>query len=94
MDDLTIYQYVLNRWNYEYHTYFTIPLTSRVPLNIKTYSEDMDEIVNCCQCLKEIRFGDTYTSKEVHTDLGIGFAVCPECYEEEWERKKYYENIV
>ena len=93
MDDF-IYCYVIKKCDYSSHSYFSIAITSREPLNIKTYSEDMNEIVNCCQCLKPIRYGDTYTSKEVHTKIGFGYAVCQECYEEEWERKKYYEDFV
>ena len=93
MDDF-IYCYVIQKWDYPSHSYFSIPITSREPLNIKSYSEDMNEIVNCAQCLKEIKIGDSYTSKEIHTDLGFGFAVCSKCYEEEWERKKYYENSI
>ena len=89
-----IYCYVIQKWDYRSHSYFSIPIISREPLNIKTYSEDMNEIVNCCQCLKKIRYGDTYTSKEIHTNLGLGFAVCEDCYKEEWERRKYYENVV
>ena len=89
-----IYCYVIKKWDYPSHSYFSIPITSREPLNIKTYSEDMNEIVNCCQCLKKVKFEDTYTSNEIHTDLGFGFAVCEDCYEEEWKRREYYENVV
>ena len=93
MDDF-IYYYQIQKWDYSSHSYFTIPLISRTPLNLKTYSEDMNEIVNCAQCLKEIKIGDSYTSKEIHTDLGFGFAVCSKCYEEEWERKRKYEDSI
>ena len=93
MDEF-IYCYVIQKWDYSSHSYFSIPITSREPLNIKTYSEDMNEIVNCCQCLKKVKFEDTYTSNEIHTDLGFGFAVCEDCYKEEWKRRKYYENLV
>lgn len=89
-----VYLYLIKKWDYPSHSYFTIPITSREPLNIKTYSNDMDEIVNCCQCLRPIKFGDTYTSKEIHTELGFGYGVCPECYEKEWERKRKYEDSI
>ena len=81
MDEF-IYCYIIQKWDYPSHSYFSIPITSREPLNIKTYSEDMNEIVNCCQCLKKVKFEDTYTSNEIHTDLGFGFAVCEDCYKE------------
>ena len=93
MDEF-IYCYVIQKWDYSSHSYSTIPLISRTPLNLKTYSEDINEMVNCCQCLKKIKYGDTYTSKEIHTDLGFGFAVCEDCYEKEWERKRKYEDSI
>ena len=92
--DNFIYCYVIQKWDYPSHSYFSIPIISREPLNIKTYSEDMNEIVNCCQCLKKVKFEDTYTSNEIHTHLGFGLAVCEDCYKEEWKRRKYYENVV
>lgn len=52
-----------------------------------TYSSDMDEIVNCAQCGRRIMFGDSYTSLEVHTDLGFGYCVCEVCYYKEYERR-------
>lgn len=27
---------------------------------------------------------DGYTSKQIHTELGFGYAVCEQCYEKEW----------
>lgn len=93
MDDF-IYCYVIKKCDYSSHSYFSIAITSREPLNIKTYSEDMDEIVNCAKCLKEIKIGDSYTSKEIHTDLGFGFAVCEDCYEKELERKRKHEDSI
>lgn len=49
----------------------------------------MDEVVNCARCGKKIKYGDCYTSKQIHNDFGFGYAVCPECYEKEW--KEYRE---
>ena len=59
---------------------------------LKTYSLDMDEIVNCCQCLKEMRFGDGYTSLEVQTEGGFGYCVCEDCYNAEWVRRNKIEK--
>lgn len=54
---------------------------------IKTYCEDMNEMVNCPHCGKLLPFGECYTSREIHTGLGFGYAVCEECYynKESWE---------
>lgn len=75
----------LKKWNVkskEYEDY-------EVPDNWKvaTYSNLMKERVNCCQCGKEITFGESYTSLEVHTEIGFGHAVCEQCYREEHKRK-------
>jgi hypothetical protein len=76
---------IVGKWNYGTRDYdpYRIPEEWHTPI----YSEDMDEIVNCCQCGREIKYGDTYTSKEIHNGLGFGYPVCSECYEEELKRR-------
>lgn len=76
---------VLERFNRQKHKYeeYGVP----VNWNVKCYA-DLEDIVNCAQCGKELKFEDCYTSLEVHTDIGIGFAVCEDCYEAEWQRRK------
>lgn len=32
------------------------------------------------------KYGEMYTSREVHTAYGFGFAVCAECYDDETDR--------
>lgn len=75
----------VRKWNYEKHDYelYIIPDGWEVCL----YTEDMDKIVNCVQCGKEIKYGNTYTSQEVHTHLGLGYHVCEDCHIVELERK-------
>lgn len=79
----------LRKWNYETHEYdpYEIPDEWNVPLT--TY---LDEIVNCPHCGKELKYGETYTSKEIHNNVGFGYGVCSECYEEEWERRRKYRD--
>lgn len=31
-----------------------------------------------------LAFGESYTSRLIHNDLGFGYAVCPRCYEAEF----------
>ena len=40
------------------------------------------------QCGKELKYGDTYTSLEIHTAMGFGYGVCEDCYEFEWKRRE------
>ena len=80
----------LRRWNYNKQTYESYNAPNE--LKVKSYSDDMDEIISCALCGRPVRFGDCYTSKEIHTPHGFGYAVCGDCYfgervrEEEWRR--------
>jgi hypothetical protein len=38
----------------------------------------------CAECGCELAFGESYTSRLIHNDLGFGYAVCPRCYEAEF----------
>lgn len=82
----------LNRWNYETQKYD--PYGVPDDWNVKSYSDDMDEIVNCPHCGKKVTFGSCYTSKEIHTPHGFGYAVCENCYnieraiENRWRNKQ------
>ena len=55
--------------------------------NCKTYSEDMEELINCPHCGKQLEFGKSYCSFEIHTEWGFGFGVCEKCYTEELQRE-------
>ena len=76
----------LKKWNYKSKKYddYEVPDDWKC----KTYSNDMEEVVNCPHCGMAITFGSGYTSREIHTEFGFGYTVCPECYKAEWEREK------
>lgn len=78
----------LNKWDYKRHMY----KKHEVPdsWNCKTYSTDLEETINCASCGKELKFGDSYTSLEIHTDIGFGYGVCQRCYDNEFLRKSNY----
>ena len=75
---------ILKKWNYDKHIYE--PYEVPEEWIIKIYSENMDEIINCLHCGKEVKYGETYTSHEVHTEIGLGYPVCEKCYAKENER--------
>ena len=77
---------IVGKWNYEQREYDPYKLND--DWNTPMWSEDMREIVNCAQCGREIKFGDCYTSREIHNRFGLGFPVCESCYEAEWERER------
>ena len=78
------------KWDYRSHSYKKILIPSKY--NLKIFSEDLNEIVNCAQCQKELPFGESYTSLEIHNHVGFGYCVCENCYEEEWKRRMKYKN--
>ena len=65
------------KWIEKEHKYIPYEL----PDGASLYEEDMETIVSCCSCGKKIRFGDCYTSRHIHSDVGFGYAECEECYE-------------
>lgn len=82
---------ILNRWAYKKQEYYHYGVPDE--WNVKSYSDDMDEIVNCPHCGKEVTYGSCYTSREIHTPHGFGYAVCENCYnieraiENRWRNK-------
>lgn len=56
--------------------------------NTPLYTDDMDEIVNCAQCGRTLKFGDCYTSREIHSRHGMGYPVCQDCYVGECSRAR------
>lgn len=47
-------------------------------------ADDFSTVVDCAECGCELAFGESYTSRLIHNDLGFGYAVCPRCYEAEF----------
>jgi hypothetical protein len=74
---------ILRKWNYKKHDYepYEVPDDWKLVL----YTDNMDEITTCPHCGKAVEFGETYTSKEIHTETGFGYPVCGNCYEKEWD---------
>lgn len=64
-----------------------------LPSGAKVYTDNLQEAVSCAACGKRIIAGDSYTSLEIHTNMGFGYMVCTDCYNGEIERKRNsYEN--
>lgn len=74
------------KWDYANGEY----VPHRVPAEwkISLCEDDMDTIVNCASCGKELPYGETCTSMEIHTGrMGLGYAVCDECRSKEVKRR-------
>lgn len=68
----------IRKWNEKTKEYDTVEKPDDWDLTL--VSEDMDKIINCVNCGREMRFGDGYTSHRYHTKGGFGFNECEECY--------------
>ena len=73
----------VQKWDFKNHYYEDELIDDKCSL----YEKDMDKVVKCSNCNKEIRFGDCYTSRQYHNDYGFGYAVCEECFEKEMKQE-------
>lgn len=71
----------IRKWNYETHEYdpYEVPADKTIVI----YTQDMDMPIDCANCFKGMTFGQGYTSRTLHTHVGLGYPVCEDCYEEE-----------
>lgn len=76
---------LLQKWNFKTHKYE--PFESPAVF-ITGYSEDMNARTDCANCGKEQRFGECYTSRTIHTEMGLGYPVCEPCYAAEREAEE------
>ena len=74
---------IIKRWNAKARMYEPCELPD--DWKVSCYETDMGKRVNCVGCGEEIAFGDAYTSRLFHTELGFGYAVCEKCHRYELE---------
>lgn len=65
----------VKKWNTKNNEYepYTLPEGARL-------IADLDDIISCAACAKKVTFGESYTSRFIHSPYGLGFAVCEDCY--------------
>ena len=76
----------LKKWDYSTHSYRPYEIPDDWVCKYSGFN--MSEIINCCQCGKEVTFGECYSSLEVHTSYGMGYMVCEDCHNKEIIRKQ------
>ena len=71
------------KWNLKTHEYepYQLPVGSVLFANL-------DADVCCAGCGKIMKFGNGFTSKKIHNNHGLGFTVCEDCHNEEYEEYK------
>ena len=77
---------ILQKWSNRTRCYedYEVPDNWAVAVTAPT----MDTFVDCAGCGKSIPFGAAFTSSEIHTGFGFGYAVCKKCNKEEERRKE------
>lgn len=43
----------------------------------------LNDVVQCANCGRPVRFGNTFSSSDICNDVGIDYAVCLDCYRSE-----------
>lgn len=80
----------MEKWNPFLREYF--PYDIPRDWNCSAYEDNMDKIVSCAGCGRKLPYGICFTSLEIHTPGGFGYAVCDKCYTEEVARRLQAEN--
>lgn len=89
---------VLKKWNYMTRTYDDCVIPDDWCCEILSYSDmlnddiNYDKKVNCPHCGKLVKLGDTFASLEFHSEYGLGYPVCVECYRKEIKNKEFYNH--
>ena len=60
----------------------------RLPDGAILETDDMDKVVPCADCGRDIKFGESHTSRTILTQKGLGFPICESCYKNEWEKTR------
>lgn len=69
---------ILRKWNYKSERYEKHEIPDE--WNVALFENDMDKLINCADCGKKIKYGEGYTSRDIHTHIGLGYCVCKDCY--------------
>ena len=72
------------KWNWKKHEYEEYKL----PEGASMYSDNMDYVVACAECGKDLIYGEGFVSIRIHNDIGFGYMVCEACYRKEWEERQ------
>lgn len=80
----------MKKWNYETRQYeeYTVPSD----WNVSMYETDMEKVVSCAECGKQIKYGESFTSVKIHDEVGFGYAVCYDCHCKGLKEKLEYEE--
>lgn len=58
-----------------------------LPAGAAMERDNLDDVVNCANCGKPVKFGESYISLTIHNLYGLGYCVCGQCHEKEMSEK-------
>jgi hypothetical protein len=62
-------------------------------IDTKVYSNDMEEVVQCPECLKRVKFGELYNTGDWFEPKGIWrIGICEDCAERWWKQSDKRKN--
>ena len=82
----------MQKWNPLTKKY--LPYNPPAEWKLRTWCDDMKEVVNCAQCGTGLMYGRGYTSLQIHTEYGMGYCVCGACYQKELTEEKIAEGFL
>ena len=83
---------VAQKWN-SYHRKYRPYVLPEDELKCSLLEDSAEKIIACAGCGRPIKFGESLTSLEIHTESGFGFMVCHMCIDQETERARAAETM-
>ena len=83
---------VAQKWN-SYHRKYRPYVLPEDELKCSLLEDSAEKIIACAGCGRPVKFGESFTSLEIHTELGFGFMVCHMCIDQETERARVAEAM-
>lgn len=83
---------VAQKWN-PYHRKYRSYVLPEDELKCSLLEDSAEKIIACAGCGRPVKFGESFTSLEIHTESGFGFVVCPMCIDQETERARAAEAM-
>lgn len=83
---------VAQKWN-PYHRKYRPYVLPEDELKCSLLEDSAERIIACAGCGRPVKFGESFTSLEIHTESGFGFMVCPICLNQETEHARAAEAM-
>ncbi len=83
---------VAQKWN-PYHRKYRPYVLPEDELKCSLLEDRMDKVIACAGCGRPVKYGESFSSLEIHTETGFGFMVCHMCIDQETERARAAEAM-